>query len=371
MVFGIGKVGGPVVDQLALRYPGHRYVVVSRSAERAEKRANLTRYLCSQWGRYPDLRWGTTDLLDVERTATLIDEHRPDVVFNATTPFPWWLLDNLPPPYNVLTYTAGLGMWCAVDCVLPLRLGHALEQARARPVYVNGCYPDVVNAFLRETSHRPVVGIGNFSNVVPGLTLTFADELGQRPQDVRIQLVCNHYTGLNAPTVGGTAGAPYHLTVSHPAGRVVFDAPDDTPFALLKSRYPRVRGLDGQGVTVTSAATVLATFLNGERRRHHTPGPLGLVGGYPVEIAEDGTVALDLPPGVDRERAVQINVEGQRFDGIQDVEPGRVTITDAASDVLYKITGVELPPVTTANVADVAREVVDRLNQRYELRLRL
>src|ERR1017187_3561013 len=98
MVFGVGKLGGAVIDVLAARYSRHKYIIISRSAERAELRLNLSRYTCSQWGAYPDLQWDTTDLLNSERTAELLDRHRPDVVFNATTPFPWWLLDALPDP---------------------------------------------------------------------------------------------------------------------------------------------------------------------------------------------------------------------------------------------------------------------------------
>jgi len=253
-----------------------------------------------------------------------------------------------------------------------LRLTEALDQIGGdASLFVNACYPDVVNAFLRDRRHGPLLGIGNFSNLVPGLTLAFAEELGERPDSLRIQLICNHYTGLNAPTVGGSAGTPYHLTVTYPGGRLAFDGPDDYPFAILKRRSSRIRGLEGQGVTVNSAATVLATLLNGDRRRHHVPGPFGLVGGYPVEIREDGTVELDLPPGIDQARAIEINVGGQEFDGIQDVGAGLVSLTDKAREALLRIVGFDQPSVTPQNVEEIARDIVERLNERFDFKLRL
>lgn len=371
MVFGIGKLGGPVIDVLAARYPHHRYVLISRSPDRAERRANLSRYVCAQWGLYPDISWDATDLLNVDRTASILERHQPDVVFNATTPFPWWAIDAMPEAQHDQTYSAGLGMWCALDCALPMKLSEALADSRADTCYVNGCYPDMVNAFLKNVACPPVVGIGNMSNLIPGLTLAFARQIGAHPRDIHIQLVCHHYTSLNAPSVGGCAGAPYYLVVSHPGGQLTYAGPDDTPFELLKTHVSRTRGVDGQGVTVGSAATVLASLLNRRRRAHHAPGPLGLIGGYPILIDEDCGVSVDLPHGLDDvEAAEQINRRAQQFDGLAVVSPGQVKLTETTRSALAEIVGVQLPTVTSENVLDLASEIVTNLNRRYGLDLR-
>jgi hypothetical protein len=369
MIFGIGKVGGQVADVLAARYPHHEFILVSRSLERSALRANLVRYVCSQWGQYPAVLAAQTNLLDVTQTSALIAEHRPDVVFNATTPFPWWAMDRFPPAMRKLTYSAGLGMWCALDCLLPLRLGEAIAESGLSPTYVNACYPDMVNTFLRDAVSPPLLGIGNMSNLIPGLQLAYAQILGVDPRMVTVRLVAHHFTSLNAPTIGGAGGAPYRLSISHPGGELTFTDPIDTPFTELKARASRVRGLEGQAVTVTSAATLLATLLQGERRQHHVPGPLGLPGGYPVVLAEDGAVQLDLPLGLTIAEAVSINERAQYFDGLSTVHPGKVELTDTARDALRTIVGVLLPTVTPTNVEELAAEVVAGLNMRYDFGL--
>jgi hypothetical protein len=371
IVFGVGKLGGPVVDLLAARYPTHRYVLVARTRERAHLRANLTRYVCSQWGRYPSVEGAATDLRDPARTAELIDEHQPDVIFNATTPFPWWAIEAMPAAQRRLTYSAGLGMWCALDCVLPLGLDHALSLCRSRPRYVNGCYPDMVNPFLAGSPVGPIVGVGNMSNLIPGLRLALAPALGAAPRDVRISLVAHHYTSLNAPSLGGAGGAPYHLVVSAGERELVYSGSDDTPFAALKATASRVRGLDGQGVTISSAATVVASLLNGERRRHHAPGPLGLPGGYPLVVEAQGEIVLDLPDGMSRDDAVAINASAQRFDGIAAVSSGRVVLTDECRMALRAITDIDVAGVTPDNAVEISVDVIAQLNRRYGLQLSL
>jgi hypothetical protein len=310
-----------------------------------------------------------SDLTNVEYTAHMIAKFKPDVVFNATTPFPWWKLDGLPPALTSLANNAGAGVWSALDCILPLRLTQALALGGSTAIHVNGCYPDMVNTFLGDLPCSPKLGIGNLSNLIPGLTLTYAQELGVHPSVIRVRLICHHYTSLNGPTLGGSGGAPYHLTIDHPGGRLTFRAVDNAPFQKLKARFSRIRGIEGQGVTVSSAATILASLLNGERRNHHAPGALGFPGGYPVSLSPDGEPKLNLPEGLDLKEAVQINKSAQRFDGIEDVVPGAVQSTDEARTAFHKILGMDLPTITPLNAAAISSEAVSRLNSKYNLGL--
>ncbi len=59
--------------------------------------------------------------------------------------------------------------------------------------------------------------------------------------------------------------------------------------------------------------------MNNTNELSHVPGPEGLVGGYPVRLSKDG-VKVFLPEGVTREKAIQINEEAQKWDGIEKIE---------------------------------------------------
>lgn len=371
MVFGGGRLGGPVVDLLSAFYPNNRYIVVRRSTELAIRRINLTKYMCAQWGLYPDLDVVIADLTNIDQTASVIAKYNPDIVFNATTPFPWWKLNDLPNDLAALANKAGPGVWSALDCILPYRLTQALAVAGSTAIHVNGCYPDMVNAFLSGLSYSPVMGIGNLSNLIPGLILTYAQELNTCPTNIVIRLVCHHYTSLNGPTLGGSGGAPYHLAIDHPGGCLVFEEGNDTPFQRLKISFSRIRGIEGQGVTINSAATVLASLLKGEERRHHAPGPLGLPGGYPVVLSASGQPKIDLPEGLSLQEAITINSLAQRFDGIEHVTSGEVQSTVEARCAFQKILGIELPTITLANISTVSAEAISRLNIKYNLGLSL
>ena len=369
LVFGYGRLGSQVVDQLALRFPEWNFVVASRHIDRAIPRINLTRYTLAQWGLFPLITHEKVDLRNIDETASTISRLQPSIIFNATTPFPWWKIDNLPDGLGDLAHRTGPGMWAACDVVLPMYLTRAMELAKSTAIHVNGCYPDLTNSFLADSPMSPVVGIGNISNVVPGLQLAYAAEHGVHPREVQIRLVGHHFTSLNAPSTDEVTPAPFALEVSIGSAKTVIEGPESAPFQLLRRHALRTRGSEGQAVTVGSASTVLAAFMANRAGNHHAPGALGLPGGYPIHIDSDGNVSLDLPHGVTIERARVINEDAQRFDGTASVRAREARPTAASLEAQERILGFTTDVVTPENCREAASQIVDVLNHRYGLGL--
>lgn len=367
LVFGIGKLGGPFVDTLCKRFPYNRFVLVSRDIERSQKRANLSQYLALQWGLAPDVIGEETNLQDVSRTAELINKYDPDIVINATTPFPFWKINRLPERERMLADNAGMGVWCAFDCWLPLCLTKALSMAASGAVHVNATYPDMTNTFLSALDCKPQIGIGNISNLVPGLQLAFARELSVSPEKIEIRMVGHHYVSYNAQNPEGCSNTPYDLTVIHPDGKLHFRGPNDAPFAILRKNALRVKGLEGYGVSIGSAATVVATLLGSPQKKHHCPGAKGLPGGYPVQVDIDGSIKLNLSDSLSEEEAVALNIQAQVLDGISHVEAGRVIASPMAQEAHSEIVGIDLPEVTFSNVSELSQDILARLNDRFNL----
>jgi hypothetical protein len=367
LVFGIGKLGGPFVDTLCMRFPHHRFILVSRDIERSQKRANLSQYLALQWGLAPEVIGEETNLHDISRTAELINKYNPDVVLNATTPFPFWKINHLPERERMLANNAGMGIWCAFDCWLPLYLTTALSMAASAAVHVNATYPDMTNTFLSSLECKPEIGIGNISNLVPGLQLAFARELSFSPKEIEIRMVGHHYVSYNAQNTQGCSNTPYDLTIIHPGGRLHFRGPNDYPFSILRRNALRVKGMDGYGVSIGSAATVVATLLGSSQTKHHSPGAKGLPGGYPVQIDTDGRVKLNLSDELSEQEAVALNTQAQVLDGISHVEAGRVIASPMAQEAHLEIIGTDLPEVTFSNVDELSQDTLARLNKRFNL----
>ncbi|WP_183864961.1 hypothetical protein [Rhizobium sp. BK661] len=358
LVIGQGVLGGDVLDLLLQSGAPLALTVGARNQEKALQRINLARYTALNLGQSQPVDLVTVDLMEVEQTADLIERLKPDIIFNATTLHSWWVITKLPPAAFARLDAGRGGIWTPMHQVLIRKLMKAVRLVDSKAVVVNASYPDVVNASLAGEGLAPSVGIGNIANAVPGIRLAASHMLNLPPAEVDVRFFAHHYLSYRMPSTGGTDGAPYHLSIyangmEVPAGEIDHDA----LFKSVASRFRRVKGLAGQSVTASSATAMLLALANPAGHVVHAPGPLGLVGGYPVRIAKAGLL-VDLPGKLTLDEAIDINCRCQHYDGIESVDDdGTVRFTDASSEVLHEVLGFDLKSYSPEECEERAAEL--------------
>jgi hypothetical protein len=295
----------------------------------------------------------TIDLADTAATVAALDELAPDIVVNTASVYSYWrtgaILGDLP-----------AGLWYPLHLSTTFGLMTAIRRARRRPLVVNAAYPDAVNPALGGVGLAPDIGIGNVMNVVPALRTAAALLLDAPVGVVDVRLVAHHAVSNRLPAHGDTGGAPYRLAVYANGADVTARLDIGTLFGLLPTRLRRIRGRAGMSVTAGSAFAVVRALALETPARVHAPGPLGLVGGYPVR-ASAGGIELDLPVGCSREDAIAVNEAGQRFEGIEAVHAdGRVVFTESAVRALRARLGAARSELRPEDCHDWALELRDR-----------
>ncbi|WP_246094057.1 MULTISPECIES: NAD-dependent epimerase/dehydratase family protein [Mesorhizobium] len=342
LIVGHGVLGGAVLDFLSQSGRPYDLHVGARDLQRASLRVNLAKYTAVNLGLSPAIEVVPLDLMNTEATAERLAALRPDIIFNATTLHSWWRITQLPTDaYQQIDRARG-GVWTPMHLVLVRRLMRAVREAGVESIVVNASYPDVTNAALAAEGLSPTIGIGNIANAVPGIRLAAAHLLGCELKAVDVQFFAQHYVSYRMPSTGSTDGAPYHLTI-YRSGQEVKpqDLGHDEIFANVAGRFRRVKGLAGQSVTASSATATLRAFADHLDRVVHAPGPLGLVGGYPVRIAPTG-ISIELPQGLSLDDAVEINSQCQTYDGIEAVESdGTVRFTGESAGILRDLLGYD------------------------------
>ncbi|WP_298817988.1 hypothetical protein [uncultured Roseibium sp.] len=341
MVFGYGVLAGAVIDHLSNFGQALDIHVAGRDLESLRRRTNLSRYAAANFGNFPKIFEHKNDIYNVAATADLIHTLQPDVIFNATSPLPWWTLKELPPGLASRVDEASGGAWTPTDAVLPYKLAQALKLSGHVAVFVNGSYADVVNPALAAIGLAPNVGVGNVANAVPGLRYAIAECTGRPAGELDVRFVAHHFISYSMPTVGHTSGAPFHLHAAHDGQDIASEFDAGRVFELVATKFRRVKGLAGQAVTASSATHVLDAILNGGGTAGHAPGPMGLLGGYPVYLDEDGAT-LNLPEGLSAEEAEAINRKGQKWDGIEEIDAnGNVHFTQKCQDIMKSVFGFD------------------------------
>ncbi|HEV2507874.1 MAG TPA: hypothetical protein VGV39_32705 [Mesorhizobium sp.] len=361
LILGCGVLGGGVLDFLSQSGRDYDIHIAARDSQKVTLRANLARYTAANLGHHASIQVAAVDLMDVEATATYLAALQPDIIFNATTLHSWWVITQLPPAAFQRLDQARGGVWAAMHLVLVRRLMQAVQMAGVHAKVVNASYPDVTNAALAAENIAPLIGIGNIANAVPGIQLAAAHLLSCDVRRVAVRFFAHHFLSYRMPSTGGTDGAPYHLTFYLDGKALPSDAIDHgAVFATVAGRFRRVKGLAGQSVTASSATAVLRTLADGIDRVVHAPGPLGLVGGYPVRISPDG-LSVDLPEGLSIDEALAINRACQKFDGIDSVEAdGTIRFMADSAAIIREEIGFDCPAVRLADCEEIAHELAAR-----------
>ncbi|HMJ76535.1 MAG TPA: hypothetical protein VK507_11215, partial [Iamia sp.] len=122
--------------------------------------------------------------------------------------------------------------------------------------------------------------------------------------------------------------------------------------ALAYQAPPLAPGPRFNVVTAAAVIPVLAALLPGASpRRHSTAAPAGLPGGYPVRIA-DGSVALDLPPGLSEADAVAFNERMAVGDGVDRIDhDGTVHLTAASHRAVAEVAADLADPIAIDDLA--------------------
>ena len=130
---------------------------------------------------------------------------------------------------------------------------------------------------------------------------------------------------------------------------------------LVSSRYRRLGGSQGAVLTAASAVTVIQALSSAVPCAVHAPGPLALIGGYPVQASAAG-LEIDLPPGVTLEQAIEINEKAMWHDGIAEVrDDGSVRFSDPQMDIVSRMLGYDVREMKLTDSEACAEE----LGRRY------
>ncbi|MER9801782.1 hypothetical protein NKJ36_32785 [Mesorhizobium sp. M0142] len=359
LIIGHGVLGGDVLDFLSQSGRPYDLHLGARDVQRAFLKANLARYTALNLGHHPTIEVVPIDLMNMDATAERLAALRPDIIFNASTLHSREIITQLPPHAYRQIDRAGAGVWIPLHLVLVRRLMKAVREAGLESMVVNASYPDVTNAALVAEGLSPAIGIGNIANAVPGIRLAAAHLLGCELKSIDVRFFAQHFVSDRIQRIGSTDGAPYYLAIYQDGQRLrPEELAHDDLFANVATHFRRVEGLAGHAVTASSATNVLRALADRIERVVHAPGPLGLVGGYPVRIAPTG-ISIDLPEGLSLDHAEEINTECQKYDGIEAVESdGTVRFTGESAEVMRELLGYDCEAIALDECEDRAKELV-------------
>jgi hypothetical protein len=221
---------------------------------------------------------------------------------------------------------------------------------------LNHSWPDLTNPILARNGLDVAVGAGNLDLFVAEIRRRVSEELHVPIPEVNVWFIGQHVLVMRDVDLG----MPYFC-------KIVVDDRDVTEQldvdGLINGTFYRKVPTDVQtswlmkNVVATCALRIIRAMINDTGEVTHAPGPNGLIGGYPVRVDATGQVVL--PGGISLEQAERINIEGSKFEGVQEIkEDGTLIFTEEAVEVMERYFGMAQEELAFEEMADRAEEIL-------------
>jgi hypothetical protein len=304
LVVGSGDMANRLTHLLAASGTVRRFTLVGRSSAVDEGAAALANSFDVT------IRAERYDARDVMRMATTIRRAKPDLVLQTGALMSPWALSGRTDPLARGLAVAGLGVRLPLQMPVLRSVMQAVADAGFTGPVANLSLPDLNHPMLATVGLAPTVGLGNVAMYLLRVQAALRDELGPDTSMplIRVAGMHNHvYDVFQARPRPVAGGGPWVWIGDEAVQR------DE----LAYRGTPIAPGVVYNAITAASALPVLQALLpGGPTVRWSTPAPLGLLGGYPIRIA-DGVVALDLPDGVDLDACTAMCAVEGRGDGFE------------------------------------------------------
>ncbi len=323
LILGTGSFAARILfDAAATAGTPVTITIAGRNRDRLAWLATAANARAALFGRPARVVQRHVDLVSADATAALLAETGPAVVVQAASAQSASVIARKGDEWSRLVARGGLSASAVFQALLSTRVARAVAQASPRTRVINCCFPDVVNGMIAGAGLPILCGIGN----VAILSNAFAGLRGLSSPGA-LRMLC-HYQNIGPfrQPPAARSGTPPRVWIGETEVEDVYGA-----FAAVQlTPEPAIDISGASGVPVALAIAAGAPWAG------HVPGPDGLPGGYPVRLARDGTLALDLPVGLTRETAIAWNARYERQNGLVVEADGRVRYTGVLAELLHE-----------------------------------
>ena len=338
MIVGLGDVGSWALEYLARSEGVGRIITADIREEWGIMRTNSVAVGAGQQGYSKKIEFHKCDVNDIDATAELLKTVKPDVILNVTSKLGCAAQATFFPPDIVKKNVRMISIIGGLQLALAAKLMKAVKKSGVTTHVVNTSYPDLANPVLWRNGLGPLVGSGNMDSTVAEIRRKISIVENVPIRDITVYLIAAHPICLQ----GTRTGAPYFFKVMIGDKDITnrFDV-DSLISDKLFAGHPEWSSWTTLPRAAAGAVKNIMAIINDTNLFTHAPGPNGLPGGYPIRISAKG-VELALPKEISVDRAIKINTDCMKNEGIEEIkDDGTVIFTEEARKLAKETYGLD------------------------------
>jgi hypothetical protein len=350
LLFGSGSFAGRIaMDLAATAAEPITIAIAGRNIDRLKWLETAGNARAALFARPARIVAHRADLSVANAAAEVIAATEPKVVVQAASFQTGNVISNQGNAWSRLVAEGGLSATAVLQAPLSVAVARAVKTMRPQAYFINCCFADVVNPLIAALDLPIACGVGN----VAILSNAFAGTLQPGGGQLR---VLAHYQNLGA----------WRQPAETRAGRSARIWIDEREVADVYAQFARVQLTREPAIEISGASGVplMQAMALGHDWTGHVPGPLGLPGGYPVRL-RNGTLDLDLPPGLTRADAIAWNLAYEEESGLVVAPDGQAHYTGRLRELLAAQSPALAAGFNVRDLAEVTRQMSD-LRSRLE-----
>jgi hypothetical protein len=342
MVFGVGETASWTLEFLA-RTEGIDRIVTSDISKKGLYRTNGAAASSTHQGFSKKFEFHQNDVGNIDTTARLLEEIRPNVILSLLTHHSLIALRPAAPGtrdrHAVLRedirdkiWAAGFGPFLPWQVLLPAKLMEAVKKSGIQTHVVNCSDPGVTGPVIwKHLGFGPTIGLGTFDVALGRIKKYVSMREGVSVRDVLIYFVGDY------PVYQRISKEPIPFFLKILLGDRDITKKYDAKWLISEKDCMPMSNAGNYSSTAASAVKNVLAILGDTNELTYAPSPKGLIGGYPVRIGAKGA-EVELPQELTLDQAIKINEDMEKFDGIEKIEDdGTVVYTDKTYSIMKEL----------------------------------
>ncbi|MDR0312062.1 MAG: hypothetical protein LBI14_00530 [Treponema sp.] len=367
MIMGLGSVGQYLLDYIISKNdPSVHVVAVGRNAEKMEPDVNIVRVsalIRNQNKSAVSIESGC-DFNNISDICECIKKYTPDFIVNTSRVYPGLKYGSIS-WHNFRAY----GIWSPLAINLIRNIMSACDMADTNAVVINASYSDAVIPWLRSAEHPyPDFGSGNLNHLIPRIKFAAAQMSGIKDYwNIEVMLATAHFHDVVISKEGQTEGQNPLLALNYKGKPLVLNETELYRLCKISMPVDAKRNMMNASSNFDIVFSIIDALRENSSKIFHSPGALGLPGGYPVRL--DGK---ENPPKAVIDESVftladmlTVNKKSLALDGIESIENGTLIYTDILLEKVKKAFSVDLPKrVAFTEIDTVAEFIIENIIKR-------
>ncbi len=341
-IVGLGSVGNYLLNYLnKWEYENIEIYIGTRNIKKAQKDINISKVASIiRDNKTKNIRVKELNLDNPDTIKEFIKDIEPDFIVNTSRVYSGLKYGSISWK-NIRAY----GLWTplAIKYIKNIMITH--KEAASNAIVINTSYSDAVIPWLKSAGlNYPEFGSGNLNHLIPRIKMAVAKEIGEDYlSNIEVVLATSHFHDVVISKEGQTEGIEPLIKILYNGKEIKPDMAKIWKNCAIEMPVDTKRNMMNASSNFEIIKKIITALKNENKQIIHSPGVLGNIGGYPVEIDGEKAQASFFEKYFTKDEMININKKSIYLDGIKKIENGSLFYADELIQKVKKAFNVTIP----------------------------